>query len=108
MEFLVKLTPHFPDTLTAEELADLLKRERARGIELLKAKKMTRIWRLPGTSSAFLLWEVTGPDELHDSLNSLPVWRYCDVEVTALIQHPLEAMHRGTQMSDDPLKPERL
>ena len=37
MEFLVKLTPHFPDTLTAEELADLLKRERARGIELLKA-----------------------------------------------------------------------
>ena len=34
MEFLVKLTPHFPDTLTAEELADLLKRERARGIEL--------------------------------------------------------------------------
>ena len=108
MEFLVKLTPHFPDTLTPEELADLLKRERARGVDLLKAEKMTRIWRLPGTSSALLLWEVAGPDELHDSLSSLPVWRYCDVEVTALMQHPLEAMHRETQMSDDRLKPEPL
>ena len=108
MEFLVKLTPHFPDTLTPEELADLLKRERARGGDLLKAEKMTRIWRLPGTSSALLLWEVAGPDELHDSLSSLPVWRYCDVEVTALMQHPLEAMHRGTQISDDRLKPEPL
>ncbi len=108
MEFLVKLTPHFPDTLTPEELADLLKRERARGVDLLKAEKMTRIWRLPGTSSALLLWEVAGPDELHDSLSSLPVWRYCDVEVTALMQHPLEAMHRGTQISDNRLKPEPL
>ena len=108
MEFLVKLTPHFPDTLTPEELADLLKRERARGVDLLKAEKMTRIWRLPGTSSALLLWEVAGPDELHDSLSSLPVWRYCDVEVTALMQHPLEAMHRGTQISNDRLKPEPL
>ena len=108
MEFLVKLTPHFPDTLTPEEIADLLKRERARGVDLLKAEKMTRIWRLPGTSSALLLWEVAGPDELHDSLSSLPVWRYCDVEVTALMQHPLEAMHRGTQISDDRLKPEPL
>ena len=108
MEFLVKLTPHFPDTLTPEELADLLKRERARGVDLLKAEKMTRIWRLPGTSSALLLWEVAGPDELHDNLSSLPVWRYCDVEVTALMQHPLEAMHRGTQISDDRLKPEPL
>ena len=108
MEFLVKLTPNFPDTLTPEELADLLKRERARGVDLLKAEKMTRIWRLPGTSSALLLWEVAGPDELHDSLSSLPVWRYCDVEVTALMQHPLEAMHRGTQISDDRLKPEPL
>lgn len=108
MEFLVKLTPHFPDTLTPEELADLLKRERARGVDLLKAEKMTRIWRLPGTSSALLLWEVAGPDELHDSLSSLPVWRYCDVEVTALMQHPLEAMHRGTQISNDQLKPEPL
>ena len=108
MEFLVKLTPHFPDTLTPEQLTDLLKRERARGVDLLKAEKMTRIWRLPGTSSALLLWEVAGPDELHDSLSSLPVWRYCDVEVTALMQHPLEAMHRGTQISDDRLKPEPL
>ncbi len=55
------------------------------------------MWRLPGTSSALLLWEVAGPDELHEHLSSLPVWRYCDVEVTALMQHPLEAAHRGGQ-----------
>jgi len=105
MEFLVKLTPHLPDTLTAEDLAELLKRERARGADFLKAGEMKRIWRLPGTSSALLLWEVAGPDELHENLSSLPVWRYCDVEVTALMQHPLEAMHRGAQMCDDYPKP---
>lgn len=99
MEFLVKLTPHLPDTLTEKELTNLFKRERARGTGFLEANKMTRMWRLPGTSSALLLWEVAGPDELHEHLSSPPVWRYCDVEVTALMQHPLEAAHRGAKVS---------
>jgi|AP95_1055475.scaffolds.fasta_scaffold38666_2 muconolactone delta-isomerase len=46
MEFLVKLTPHLPDTLTEDELADLFKRERARGSGFLKEGKMRRMWRL--------------------------------------------------------------
>jgi muconolactone D-isomerase len=96
VEFLVKLTPHLPDTLTEDELADLFKRERARGSGFLKAGKMRRMWRLPGTKSALLLWDVESPDELHEHLTSLPVSRYCDVEVTTLIQHPLEAAHEAS------------
>ena len=99
MEFLVKLTPHLPDTLTEKELTNLFKRERARGTGFLEANKMTRMWRLPGTSSALLLWEVARPDELHEHLSSLPVWRYCDVEVTALMQPLGSRTPRGPRLA---------
>ena len=36
MEFLVKLTPHLPDTLNEEEFNDLLNCERTRGAGLMK------------------------------------------------------------------------
>ena len=47
MEFLVKLPPHLPDTLTEKELTNLFKRDRARGTGFLEANKMTRMWRGP-------------------------------------------------------------
>lgn len=103
MEFLVKLTPHLPDTLNEEEFNDLLNCERARGARLMEEKKMARLWRLPGTSSALMLWDVTGPDELHECLSSLPMWRYCDAEITVLTQHPVETAHRKDKVVDGAL-----
>ena len=64
MEFLVKLTPHLPDTLTEKELTNLFKRERTPG------------HRLSGSQQ----------DDAH-------------VAVTALMQHPLEAAHRGAKVN---------
>lgn len=93
MEFLVTLTPHLPESLIADQRTELFKEERARGSAFLAEGKMRRMWRLPDTTSALLLWNVSGPDELHEHLSSLPVWPYCEVEVTALMQHPLEAAY---------------
>lgn len=95
MEFLVRLTPRFPATQTEAERTALLAAERARGSELLAAGKVRRMWRLPGTTSALLLWDVESPDELHSLLSSMPAWQYCDVEVTTVMQHPVEAAVRG-------------
>jgi muconolactone D-isomerase len=93
MEFLVRLTPHLPESLIADQRTEPFKEERARGSAFLAEGKMRRMWRLPDTTSALLLWNVSGPDELHEHLSSLPVWSYCEVEVTALMQHPLEAAY---------------
>jgi muconolactone D-isomerase len=97
MEFLVRLTPSIPESLTAAERETLFAAERARGTELLEQRKMVRMWRLPATASALLLWEVAGPEELHELITSMPVSKYCDVEVTPVIQHPLETAWKETE-----------
>jgi len=91
MEFLVRLTPRLPESQSKEERATLFAAERTRGSDLRAEGKMRRMWRLPGTSSALLLWDVESPEELHALLSSMPVWQYCEVEITPLIQHPVEA-----------------
>jgi muconolactone D-isomerase len=91
MQMLVKLTAQLPDTLNDDELAVLFAAERDRAMELLSAGKMTRMWRIAGTSSGITLWDVDSLDDLHDSLSSLPAWKYCTVEITPVVQHPVEA-----------------
>lgn len=89
------MTPRLPTSLVGDERAKLFEAERARGSQLLRLGKMRRMWRLPGRASALLLWDVEGPEELHELLTSLPMWQYCDIDVTALMQHPLEAAAQG-------------
>ncbi|GAB7007609.1 muconolactone Delta-isomerase [Nocardioides sp. AN3] len=91
MQMLVKLTAQLPETLCGDELAALFAAERDRAIELLSAGKMTRMWRIAGTSSGMTLWDVDSLEDLHDSLSSLPAWKYCTVEITPVVQHPVEA-----------------
>lgn len=91
MQMLVKLTAQLPETLHGDELAALFAAERDRAMELLSAGKMTRMWRIAGTSSGITLWDVDSLDDLHDSLSSLPAWKYCTVEITPVVQHPVEA-----------------
>lgn len=91
MQMLVKLTAQLPETLQGDDLVALFAAERGRAIELLTAGKLTRMWRIAGTTSGITLWDVDSLDDLHDSLSSLPAWKYCTVEITPVVQHPVEA-----------------
>jgi muconolactone D-isomerase len=91
MQYLVRLTPHLPDSLPVTGRDALFAAERKRSLELQAEGTVTRMWRVPGTRDGISLWDVPSPEELHASLSSLPAWKYCDVDIAPVIQHPMEA-----------------
>jgi muconolactone D-isomerase len=91
MEFLVQIKVAFPPDMPAEQLADVMAREVARGEELKRAGTIVRIWRVPGRRENVGIWQAETPDELHEAITSLPVFPWIDARITALATHHLEA-----------------
>jgi muconolactone D-isomerase len=89
MQFLVQLETTLPPELPDDERAALLAAEAERGRELRRDGVIASIWRLPGRLANVGIWEVAAPDELHDAVTSLPLWRWMTVTVTPLARHPL-------------------
>lgn len=90
MEFLVEIAVALPPDMPAAQRADLLARERERGLALRAEGTLTRIWRLPGPLANIGIWSAPDADALHEALTSLPVIPYATVSVTVLARHPLE------------------
>ena len=65
-------------------------RENDRAMELMKANKLRRIWRIVGQVANFSVWEADSLEELHANVGSLPLYPYMKVIVTPLIQHPVD------------------
>ncbi|MDB5834458.1 MAG: catC [Caballeronia sp.] len=55
---------------------------------LQRAGKWLHIWRVAGKWANISIFKVDDADELHEILNSLPLFRYMEIEVTALCRHP--------------------
>lgn len=91
MQVLVRLTARIPDSLSDDARTALFAAERERALQLLAAGKIAQMWRVMGTADGISLWDVDSPEDLHESLSSLPGWKYCDVEIVPVIQHPLQA-----------------
>ncbi len=77
--------PHGVDPLTLKELSE---REHERAKELQLEGKWTHLWRVAGKYSNISIFDVSDPADLHDILNSLPLYPFMEVEVTALCKHP--------------------
>jgi muconolactone D-isomerase len=89
VEFLVEIRVELPGAMPVEEREPLLAAELARGHELKAAGKIKAIWRVPGGIHNVGVWEALDATELHELLESLPVYPWMSAEVTALAQHPL-------------------
>ena len=89
MQFLVQLETSLPPELPEGERAALLAAEAERGRELRRDGVIVSIWRLPGRLANVGIWDAASPEELHDAVTSLPLWRWMTVAVTPLAQHPL-------------------
>lgn len=89
MDFLVRIDTRLPPDMPVEERAGLLAREAERGRQLRAAGVIREIWRVPGRLSNVAIWSVTGADQLDALISGLPLWRWMDVDVTALAPHPL-------------------
>jgi len=88
MEFLVHITIALPPGMPSDERQALYAAESARAASLAKAGRLVRLWRIPGRTANWGLWNATDATELHDALTSLPMWLYMDIEVMPLAAHP--------------------
>jgi muconolactone D-isomerase len=92
MEFLVRWEIRLPtDTLSSDEIEAMRANERAHGTELWIRGLITRIWRVPGKRSVYVLWNVADANELHEEMIKIPFYPYMTVEsVEPLGFHPAQ------------------
>ncbi|WP_028926694.1 muconolactone Delta-isomerase [Pseudonocardia acaciae] len=90
MEFLVRAKNRLPSDTPEEERRRLKKGERARADELRAAGVLKRLWRVPGRNATVGLYEAADATELHDALESLPMFPWMDITVEPLATHPQE------------------
>ncbi len=88
MLFHVSITVRIPHDADAGEVIRLSAQEHEQATELQLQRKWLHLWRIAGKYANISIFDVEGPAELHDILNALPLYRFMEVEVTALCRHP--------------------
>jgi muconolactone D-isomerase len=88
MLFHVTITVRMPHDVDPEKIKELGTREHSRAADLQRQGKWVHLWRVAGKWANVSIFEVESPGELHEILESLPLYPYMDVEVAALCRHP--------------------
>ncbi|MEU4292857.1 muconolactone Delta-isomerase family protein [Kribbella sp. NPDC026596] len=91
MQFLVTMTTHVPDGVSAETVEEVRGREAARSRELAAEGHLLRLWRpplAPGEWRTLGLFAAADEVELEKVLASMPLRIWRTDEVTPLSPHP--------------------
>ena len=88
MLFHVKITVRIPHSADPERIKLLGAQEHERARELQQQDKWVHLWRVAGQYANISVFNVESPAELHEVLNSLPLYPFMEIEVTALCHHP--------------------
>lgn len=88
MLYLVHMTVRIPESLPAAEADRIKAEEKAYSQNLQKSGKWPHLWRIVGEYANCSVFDVESNDELHDLLSKLPLFKYMQISVTPLAQHP--------------------
>lgn len=88
MLFMVEMVVNPPSHISAAEFDALKATEKAKAEELQRAGTWRHLWRVAGRYANVSIFDVDGPQELHDLMMGLPLYPFMDVKVTALCRHP--------------------
>lgn len=99
MLFHVRMDVHLPHDLDEGVRVEIVAREKAYSQELQSQGKWPHIWRIVGEYSNISIFDVADGDELHGLLSGLPLFRYMDIKVTPLAQHPSDIKNRPGRAS---------
>jgi muconolactone D-isomerase len=88
MLFQVEMDVRLPHDFPAEKAEALKQTERASAQELQRAGIWRHLWRVAGRYSNVSIFDVSGPQDLHDILSSLPLFPFMDMRITPLCRHP--------------------
>jgi muconolactone D-isomerase len=86
MIFHVSMAVRIPYDLDPEIRRRLTLEEHERASELVVQGKWLHAWRVAGKWANVSIFDVESPAELHEILNSLPLYPFMEIEVTALCQ----------------------
>jgi muconolactone D-isomerase len=88
MLFQVEMDVRIPHDFPAERAEALKQAERARAQDLQRANVWRHLWRVAGRYANVSIFDVSGPQQLHDILSSLPLFPFMAIQVTPLCRHP--------------------
>jgi muconolactone D-isomerase len=88
MLFHVNINVRIPHGTDPEKVKQLSVQEHERAKDLQLQRKWVHLWRVAGKYANVSIFDVESPAELHEILNSLPLYPFMEVEVTALCRHP--------------------
>ena len=88
MLFHVSMTIRIPHGADPEKITQLNAQEHERAKELQLQGRWLHLWRVAGKWASVSIFNVDSPDELHEIVNSLPLYPFMEVDVTALCHHP--------------------
>ena len=88
MLFHVRMTVRLPNDMPAAEAADLKAREKDLAQRLQREGTWRHLWRLAGQYANVSIFDVPDNAALHDTLMSLPLFPYMEIDVAPLCRHP--------------------
>ena len=88
MLFHVKMDVRIPHDFAPEAAAALKATEKTRSQELQRSGTWRHLWRIAGQYSNISIFDVSGPQELHDILSTLPLFPFMEIAVSPLCRHP--------------------
>jgi muconolactone D-isomerase len=94
MLFHVEMIVRLPHDLPTDRADALKKTERERAAELQQSGKWRHLWRIAGHYANISIFDVSGVEELHDILSTLPLFPFMEIAVSPLCRHP-SSIHDG-------------
>jgi muconolactone D-isomerase len=88
MLFQVEMDVRIPHDVPAERADALKQAERARAQDLQRTGVWRHLWRVAGRFANVSIFDVSGPQEVHDILSTLPLFPFMEIQVTPLCRHP--------------------
>ena len=87
MLFHVQMTVRLPHDMPRATADELKAREKTLAQELQRAGTWRHLWRIAGRYANVSIFDVADNAALHDTLMSLPLFPYMDIEVQPLCRH---------------------
>jgi muconolactone D-isomerase len=88
MLFHIVMNVQIPQGADPDKIKQVAAAEHDRAKELQLQGKWVHLWRVAGKYASISVFNVESPDELHEILNSLPLYPFMQIEVTTLCRHP--------------------
>lgn len=103
MRFMLNIQVKLPGEWGPEQRAEITRREIAVAVDLMHRGVMRRVFRIVGRTGSFAIWETESLEQLHELVQTLPMFPFMTIAVTPIIKHPVEEAYEREHGAVPPL-----